>query len=335
MDTFVCYNPYTKILISSEDYWPGQGYYLLQSTGGGYKDDDVVYSEWHGEYIQRGEAVFCGNVDDWLHKDEAKYLEYKDIWVAPNDDVTYSEYEEEYFLIDDCVYSDLMQDWLYRKNDNVIEIITNEDGDTDWCVKSKIELYIKVGDVYYSRRDCVKDPFTGEWKFKTSDYERELDEKLMGDFGIERNDNTLDRKGSPVTKVVDDVREDLKTRLLKLKITDDIKKSIEENTIYKKEVIGVYWGLSKDNMPTEEDMFAIIKSFMINKTISGYSSQSYYYSLMGKYVFFRSEEMNKNENKFKNFYSAGILRPMIKVCLSFDYSLFPEDIYKRYLFTTI
>lgn len=334
MDTFVCYNPVTKLLSSNEELWPDYGYYMLQNTDGTFRSDDVVYSNWHDEYIPRNQAVRCENVEDWLHRDEAKYLEYKDIWVAPNDDVVFSEYDDEYYLIDDCVYSELMEEWLYRKVKDLIEVITDENGSIDYCVKSRIDLYIKVGDNYYSRIDCIKDPFTNEWKFKTREYEKELDEKLMTDFNIERNDNTLDRNGSPVTKIVEQVRDDLKTRLLKLKLSDDLKNEIVDNLIYKNQVRGVYWGLNKDDMPDEEDMFALIKAYIITPN-RGSRSTSYQTSLMGSFVFYRSEEMNKYERKFKNFHSVGVLYRMIKVCESFDYSKLPDDIYKRYLFISI
>lgn len=338
MDTFCAYNPKTKILADDEELWPTEGYYLLQDTNGGYRSDDVVWSDWCDEYIPRDTAVRCVNVNDWLPKDEAKYLKYKDIWVAPDsDDVVWSEYHEEYYMMDDCVYSELMSDWLFTNNENVIEVNISSDGDTDWCVKSKTELYIKVGDDYYSRKDCVKDPYTNEYKFKDRDYEKSLDEKLMKEFGIEINDTTLDRRGNPVTKVIDDVRADLKERLLNVELTDDIKNIIEEDKVYKESIRGVYWGLNKEDNPTSEDMFDIIKSFMIAKSTSGYNTTTFYYILMEGYKeYSHRRPMTKSpEKRFQLFYSAGMMRLMIKFCQSFDYSLFPEEIYKRYLFITI
>ncbi len=67
---------------------------------------------------------------------------------------------------------------------------------------------------------------------------------------------------------------------------------------------------------------------------NGYTS-AYLSDIMGKFVFFRSEEMNKYEKKFRSFHGSGVLRQMIRVCESFDYSKFPDEIYKRYLFITI
>lgn len=338
MDTFVCYNPTTKTLVNSEDFWHDKGYYLLQDTSGGFRSDDVVYSEWSDEYISRDRAVYCENVSGYLDREEARWLEYKNQWAAPNDDIVWSDYHDEWFYVDDASYSELVGDTLNPSYDSVIEVITTEYGDTDLCIKSRTDLYIEVDDKYYAREYCVKDPYTGEWRFKNKEYERELDEKLMAEFDIERSDKTLDRNGNVVTKVLDEVREDLKTRLLKLKISDDVKKDISENPIYIKQIRGVYWGLSKDDQPDEEDIFALIKSYMITKggmRNDGYYSISYLSDLIGKFVFFRSEEMNKQENRFKRFHHAGILRPMLRCCKSFDFSKLPDDIYKRYLFTTI
>lgn len=338
MDTFVCYNPTTKILSSDESFWPDNGYYLLQDTSGGYRSDDVVYSNWSDEYISRERAVYCENVRDYLDRDEAKWLEYKSEWAAPTDDVVWSEYHSEYFFSDDSVYSELMRDTLYPENKNVIKVVINSDGDIDYCVKSRTDLYIRVNDDYYSRKDCIKDPFTKEYKFKDKDYERELDIKLMSEFGIERSDDTLDKSGNPSFNILSDVTQDLKKRLLSLKLTDDIKSEFTENRIYKEQVRGVYWGLHKDDMPDEEDMFALLKSFMVTSSQSRYSNgytSAYLSDIMGKFVFFRSEEMNKYEKKFRSFHGSGVLRQMIRVCESFDYSKFPDEIYKRYLFITI
>lgn len=337
MDTFVVYNPTTKILRDEEDLWPGQGYIRITSTNGGFDAEDAVYSNWNDEYINREDAVHCANVDDWLSRDSARYLEYKDEWAAPTDDVVWSQYHSEYFFMDDCVYSELMSDTLYPEDENVIQVIINSDQDTDYCIKSRIDLCIKVGDKYYSRKDFIKDPFTKEYKFKNKEYERELDIKLMDEFGIERSDDTLDKNGDPSFNILSDVTQDLKKRLLRLELSDDIKSEILENTIYKNQVIGVYWGLHKDDMPNEEDMFALLKSYMITRNAKDFQSyrSSYLSDLMGKFIFFRSEEMNKYEKKFKQFQSYSVLRKMIKVCESFDYSNFPDDIYKRYLFTTI
>ena len=338
MDTFVSYSPTKYLLSNDEDLWPDSGYYSLQDTSGGYRSDDVVYSEWSDDYISRERAVYCNNVSTYLDRNEAKWLEYVGEWAAPDDSISYSEYHDEYFYADDVVYSELLSDILYPKNQNVIEVIINSNGDTDYCVKSRTDLYIKVNDDFYSRRDCIKDPFTKEYKFKDKDYQRELDIKLMSEFGIERSDDTLDKSGNPSFNILSDVTQDLKKRLLSLKLTDTIKSEFEENRIYKEQVRGVYWGLHKDDMPDEEDMFALLKSFMVTNSQSRYSNRytsAYLSDIMGKFIFFRSEEMNKFEKKFRSFHSAGVLRQMIRVCESFDYSKFPDDIYKRYLFITI
>jgi len=343
MDTFVVYNPKTKILKDDEDLWPNNGYIKLQSTNGAFSSDDVVYSEWHGEYINRQNAVYCSNVEDWLDRDEAKYLEYKDIWVAPNDDVVYSEYHSEYFLMDDTVYSDLMNDTLYPDSKDVIDIQINSDGDTDWGVKSRTDLYI-IGWVderprYYLRENYIKDPFTGEYHFKDEDidgvkFSNYLDKKIAEKLDIVLDDKNTDRNGKPHDSLVQKVRVELKNLMKDFEITDNIKEAIDNNNIWNNSVRNVFWGLHKDNMPTEEDMFLVIKAY---PTI---------YPMSNPYVQFMSLTWNKlmttiikdfsgSEKKFNIFKSEGILRNMTKAAYIFDYSLFPEEIYLRYLFITI
>ena len=179
MDTFVTYNYKSKVLSSDESLWPDKGYYLLQDTNGGYKADNVVYSDWYDEYINPESAVYCRNVDTYLYERDAIWLEYKGEWAAQNDDLVYSEYHGMSFYIDDVDYSDCIEDYLLPSDKNVITIITSESGDTDLCLKSREEFYIKVDDDYYLRKNCIKDPYTGEWKFKSSKYDKELDIKLM------------------------------------------------------------------------------------------------------------------------------------------------------------
>jgi hypothetical protein len=47
------------------------------------------------------------------------------------------------------------------------------------------------------------------------------------------------------------------------------------------------------------------------------------------------KDFSGSEKKFNIFKSEGILRNMMKAAYIFDYSLFPEEIYLRYLFITV
>ena len=347
MDTLVVYNPITKILRDDEDLWPGQGYIKLQDTSGGFEAEDAVYSEWHDTYISRENAIYCENVGDWLDKDEAKYLEYKNEWAAPTDDVVWSEYHSEYFFIDDAVYSELMSDTLYPDNESVIDIQINDNGDTDWGVKSRTDLYIiewiDEKPRYFLRENYIKDPFTGEYHFKDEkvgtgknivEYSKYLDRTIAEKLGIVLDDTNTDRNGNPHDSLIQKVREELKNLMKDFEITDEMKVTIDNNSVWKNNVRGVFWGVHKDNMPTEEDMFLIIKAY---PTIYPMSNPYRHVMSLTMSNLTRSiiEDFSGPERKFNIFRSEGILRNMMKAAYIFDYSLFPEEIYLRYLFVTV
>ena len=348
MDTLVVYNPTTKILRDDEDLWPGQGYIKLQDTSGGFEAEDAVYSEWHDTYISRENAIYCENVGDWLDKDEAKYLEYKNEWAAPTDDVVWSDYHSEYFFIDDAVYSELMSDTLYPDNENVIDIQINDNGDTDWGVKSRTDLYIiewiDEKPRYFLRENYIKDPFTSEYHFKDEkvgtgknivEYSKYLDKKIAEKLGIKMDNTNTDKSGNFMIddKLLSKVREELRNIMKDFEITDEIKVSIDNNSVWKNNVRGVFWGVHKDNMPTEEDMFLTIKAYPI---IYPMSNPNRHVSSLTMNTLTRTIiEFSGNERKFNIFKSEGILRNMMKASYIFDYSLFPEEIYLRYLFVTV
>lgn len=335
MDTFVVYNPTTKILRDDEDLWPGQGYINIQNTNGGFGAEDAVWSEWEDEYINRENAVRCANVEDWLTRDAARYLEYKDEWAAPTDEVVWSEYHGEYFFSDDTVYSDLMGDTLYPDNEDIIEIEINSNGDTDFCVKSRKDLYIEqlvVGETKYFLRDnLIKDPYNGEYYFKDGKidgvrYEEYLDDKIKRDIGLTSEKVSREQ--------IDEVKEEL-TKLLKdFDITDKIIKEIKDSN-YLKSINNVYWGIDKSNMPKDEDIFIALKGWIItnnfNPSVRSFNSIiERYYSDCIKFV--DDEDTKRRLNIFR---SEGILKIIAKLAYSFDYSLFSDEIYKRYIFINL
>lgn len=341
MDTFVVYNPTTKTLSSDEDLWPGQGYISIQNTNGGFRSDDAVYSNWEDEYINRESAVHCANVDDWLSRDSARYLEYKEEWAAPTDDVVWSEYHGEYFFMDDSVYSEIMGDTLYPDNENVIEVKLNSEGDKDFAVKSRSDLYIeeKVNgeSKYFLRKEYIKDPFTGEYHFKDENidglrFDRYLDKKISEEIGIKLDETNTDKDGIPNSEILKKVTDDLKELIKNFEMTEEIKLAIDNNKIWKSNVRGVFWGLHKDNMPVEEDMFLVIKAWSTMNTNPHVWLPGSFIDEFTKLVI---EDFSGNERKFKIFRSEGILRNMMKASYIFDYSLFPKEIYLRYLFLTV
>jgi hypothetical protein len=87
-------------------------------------------------------------------------------------------------------------------------------------------------------------------------------------------------------------------------------------------------------MPTEEDMFLTIKAY---PTIYPMSNPYRHVSSLTMSNLSASivRDFSGGERKFNIFRSEGILRNMMKAAYIFDYSLFPEEIYLRYLFVTI
>ncbi len=310
MDTFIVYNPNTKVLKADEDLWPGQGYIKLQDTNGGYASSDVVYSEYHDEYISREDAVEC-NTDyggiDYLYRDSATYLDYRNEWWAPSDNIIWSEFHSEYFLLDDVVHSEKINDYLRVDSDKVIEIESNSYGDVDYVPKVRMDLYIEIDGKYYDRQNIIKDPYTNEWQFK----DKMIDGKTYYKYLLDKLDEEL---GKDKDKVTDEV-----IKIYKEGNYPDIKNIIKENKLYDG-IWGVYWGLSKDMKPTEDDMICLLFAAIIGST------GMYYPHYIKKF----SEDVY---DKYNTWYNTDnrLNRKIIRFINSFDYTVMGDDIYKRWL----
>lgn len=313
MDTFLVYNPNTKILSADEDLWPGQGYIKLQNTDGSYQSDNVVWSNYHEEYIERDHAVEC-NTDygvDWLYEGTAIYLDYKDEWWAPGSDIIWSEFHEDYFLIDDVIRSERLNDYLWTDSDLVIKIESSSYGDIDYVPKSRIDLYIEIDGKYYDKQNIIKDPYTNEWQFK----DKMMGGKTYHKYLLEKLEEELGKDKDVVTDKV----------IKKFKEGDypDIKDIIKENPIYKN-IWGVYWGLSKEYKPTEDDMICLLFAAIIGST------GLYYPSYIKKF----SEEVY---NKYNTWYNTDrrLNSRIVRFIDSFDYSVMGDDIYKIQLWFSL
>jgi hypothetical protein len=186
MDTFSVYSRVEKKLSSDEDLWPN-GYIKIEETDGGFISDEVVWSEYLKENLPVDDAQWCDDIKDYFYLDEAIYLEYKSIHVANAKNVVYSYYEGGYFYKEDLVWSNVMKSWI-EKNDNVlIKIISNEDGDEDWCTKDEIKYYIEYKGSYYVKNNLVIDPYTNEIVWRNSDSASDLFYRIIEDLGKEDN----------------------------------------------------------------------------------------------------------------------------------------------------
>ena len=331
MDTFLAYSPSKNMLSDDDTLWPSSGYYLLQETDGGYKSDDVVWSDWVSEYIPTGDAIFCKNIQDYIWSGDAVYLEYKDEYAYPNEDVVYSEFHSENFYSDDVVYSELMSDNLYPDNEQVIKIRVDEYGNTDYVVKSRTDLYVEIDGEYYGRSTYVKDPYTGKYHF--------LDEK---DEDGDKYSDTIYNK--IVTELFGKNISDLEVKRLVYKRLIEIYKSgdnqkelekmIEQSPRYKN--LQVYWGLDKDQTPNAERLielsFGCLMSYAImTRPVSSIGGTSI------RELISRVGELNSERSILYDRWQrtdSRIMKYSISVCKTIEWSNIP-DIYKLYLLLSI
>ena len=333
MDTFICYDTDNLLLCNDESLWPSDGYIKIQETDGGYISDDVVYSEWHGEYITKNDAIYCKNVSDWLYNNDAVYLEYKDEYAAPTDDVVYSEYHSENFFSEDVVWSEMMSDWLYPSDKSVIRVNIGADDEIDHCVKSREDLYIEIDGKYYSRKNYIKDPYTDEYYFlNDGDRHDKLYDKLKKEL-IDREKQGLDyRMLRPI--IVEQLREFNKEDKFN---KEDVIREIESNDIFRKQLRGVYWGVDKNNMPVAEDIIPALFAWMVEE-IKFNVNLSVSNTTLGKFkdnirTFCDDDLSKKYDIWFRT--DTRMIKITSKICNSFDYEVFGREVYKRYLFLTM
>jgi hypothetical protein len=338
MDTFVVYNPTTKILRDDEDLWPGQGYIKLQDTSGGFEEEDGVWSEWYSEHISREESVWCENINSYIYTDDAIYLDYKDEWAYPNEDVVWSEYHGENFYKDDAVYSEVMEDYLYPDNEQVIEVEISKN-DTDWLVKSRTDLYIEqiiVGETkYFLRKSYIKDPYTGEYHF-IDEKENRSDTMTWGDLLYHKireelfpGDDCEHRE--LVQKVKKKLYDSYKSGELN---TKEVISSIESNEVYVKSLKNVYWGMDSSELLTPEEM--------IPSLLAAITFTESFLSTSSKVSLFTSEiekvtgegDLNLKYKKMMRL-DYRYIRALYKMNKSFDYSSFGKEIEKLYLLLTL
>jgi hypothetical protein len=328
MDTFLCYNTDTKMLSDDEDLWPGKGYIKIQDTSGGYESGDVVWSEYYNEHIDRDSAVLCNtgsryNPTDWVYRDDAIYLEYKDEWWTQSEDIVYSEYHQESFHIDDVVWSELMQDSLYPINEDVIKIQIDYRGEQDHVIKSRKDLYIEIDGEYFCKETYIKDPYTGEYHFK----DERIDGVLFGKYLEDKIQKELELDDVVIAR--DKLKEIYKKGSYDKSAT---LYEIENNEIFKNKVRGVYWGLSKEDIPKSEDIIPLIfTSICLGNIVSRYDrSVSQIRDIISD---FDKSVASKYEKWYR--YDRRIILTIDKSLKSINYSQLGDDVYKIYLFLTL
>lgn len=338
MDTFLCYNDQHLLLSNDESLWPKDGYIKIQETNGEFIGDDVVYSEWHGEYIERESAAYCEDIDDYVYLDDAIYLEYKDIYVSSRADTCFSEYHNESFYTDDVVRSEMMNDYLYPENSNVIKVIISSDGDEDWCVKSRTDLYLKVGDEYYSKRRYIKDPYSDEFHFVDEKqegtvlnwaenlYHKILEEIIPEDKQEEDYWTTL--RPIVISQIKDII---INEKFDKEKVVEEISK----NEIFRSQIRGVFWGWFKNDVPEPEDMIPLVVAMKIKGTtikLARANSVTFNNCLIEANDFTKNDDVKR---KMRVWQDVRFLKKVGLLSESINNETFGIDFYKRILFISI
>jgi hypothetical protein len=327
MDTFTCYDYEKGILSSSFD---GEDILGLQNTDGTASDNEGrVWSEYHGEYIDEDDARYCDDVEGPVHYESTVWLEYLDIYVTDNADTVYSEYHDEHYYREDAVHSECMEDWL-REDSDVIEIQTDADGDTDYCTKDYTQHYIEVDGEYYSRKNYILDPYTGEYHFG--------DEKIDGVKYIKYLENKLEEELEVKEKYtlaggkfdLEKYREDLKKMLVEYVPTDDFIEDLKKKSTYIFSYIlpGLYAWIIRDQM----NYGVISADYFTTPALNSYNN------LFDDILDGIPEEtLGIDKEEIRNFYkkmfeSSWKLRPLFKTFDLIDVAKFPMEIYKRIFF---
>jgi len=334
MDTLTCYDYEKGILSSSLD---GEDILGLQNTDGTASDNEGrVWSEYHGEYIDEDDARYCEDVDGPVHYESTVWLEYLDIYVTDNADTVYSEYLDGNYYSEDAVRSECMDDWLTKDDSDVIEIITNAEGDTDYCVKERTDLYIEVDGEYYSKEAYIKDPYTGEGHFKDEmvdgeKYVKWLERKLEEDLEVKEKYTLQAYTLSGDKFDLEKYRTDLKKLLVGYVPTDDFIEEVKKrigNASYVYHLPGLYAWIIRDQMNYGQ----IKAGYQTSVALTSYK----------KLLFDILDEMSEevlgvDKTEIKNWYDDKFsrswnLRSIFKAFDKVDISKFPQEIYKRLFF---
>jgi hypothetical protein len=134
LDTMTYYNPSTGKI--SNKYGIYNAKYELTDTGGGTyeapeydEEPEWVYSNYHGEEIDKNHSKYCVFGDDWVREDDAIRVWNSSEWgsgqnyaVPGNEEIVHSKFEipgentyNKYFPKKKCIWSDHLNTWLFNE----------------------------------------------------------------------------------------------------------------------------------------------------------------------------------------------------------------------------
>jgi hypothetical protein len=167
MDTFFTLDKVENLLTGNEDDLDIEGRYELRDTSGRAVFTNRIWSEYHGEYIDRDDAVYCRDIDGYVCSDNARYLSYKDEWVSENnDDIVYSDHDGEYYYQTDTVYSEYLQSYIYSGDAVRIRTSTENYDYLPEHDNNAVMIDILGKEQLVLTDSVMKNPFDGKWVFK-------------------------------------------------------------------------------------------------------------------------------------------------------------------------
>lgn len=211
MDTFKRFEPIDKILYNDDE--EKEGFYVLDSTSGGFTSKNVVntvYSDWLGEEIPEDDSVYSRHVDSYLREEDAVQVDmgsnrYRGWWPASYDDIVEDFWSGDYMHINDSVYSDRYDGYLLRDyslsavheiddrgNCNVDEYwISEDDQDFISYYKSKIEETFWFQHLSQRRHSAWEDQHAIDKILITKDYKDKWILKQMAIDVYDAEENEL------------------------------------------------------------------------------------------------------------------------------------------------
>jgi len=327
MDTFLTLDTDNGILSSEES--SDRDCIKLQDTHGGYQEQGV-WSDYEGEYIDEDYAVYIDSINDYVHQNNAVYLEYKDRYELDDNNyrirhnlpqLVHSECCETWLYIDDSSYSEILGDYVDISDEEYIVFIIDSDGETDIVPDTEKYscLYKRVEDEYYSM-DYIENPYAdGEYAF-------------WDDIFYDLRNSLVEELGSSSTQVNSEVMD----KFLELKPDTELIKAIDEDDSYRI-ILRTYYGTK--SKPTQEEMLPILCLGAIMKIDKEDVITTYWlpdkYQTKLDYVLdlIDNDELT---NKYKEWSgSNSMMKQLLRFAYGFDYKSFGEYIYKRALYLKI
>ncbi len=339
MDTFAYLDPENGILTSS---WSGSGsdYLEMQHTDGTASDgSNTVWSEYHGENIDEEDARWCVDVDSYVHYEAAIWLEYMDEYVSTNADTVYSEWHDQSFYTEDTVRSVCMDDYLWLRDSDIIEFRTNENGDTDFCPMELTQYYIEVDGEYYSRKDYMKDPYTGEHHFmdeKIGDkkYSETLEGKIEEDLGLK--EKYYEGSTFNLAKYKEDLRKMMVESVPGEGLLGNIKANMRTQHVNspgdeRYMLPGLYAWILRDQKSRSFTPLRYTSSQLV-----GY--RDLLYSILEDIP---ESVLETDRSEIKEYYAyrletrSWMIKPLFRIFEGVDISEFPADVYKMIIYMNI